>query len=111
MVGADEDGRVVRLDGGRGGVLVLLPVLATPDSEASWGDAAVTLGKATIFVALMMLADGIKVEDSYRMFTIDELMGTPLAADYSTVPLTPEPAAGPERRHLRPIRVPRGTRY
>ena len=38
------------------GVLVLLPVLATPDSEASWGDAAVTLGKATIFVALMMLA-------------------------------------------------------
>ena len=30
------------------------------------------------YTALMMLADGIKVEDSYRLFTIDELMGAKL---------------------------------
>ena len=38
------------------GVLVLLPVLATPDAEASWWVAAVTLGKAAVFVALMVFA-------------------------------------------------------
>jgi CPA2 family monovalent cation:H+ antiporter-2 len=37
-------------------VLVLLPVVAGPESVASWGTAALTLGKAVLFVALMLFA-------------------------------------------------------
>ncbi len=37
-------------------VLVLLPVLATPNATASWTVALVAVGKAVLFVALMMFA-------------------------------------------------------
>ena len=38
------------------GVLVLLPVIAAPESEATWGTAALTVGKAAVFVGLMLFA-------------------------------------------------------